>query len=215
MEITMPENLSRSALPLSLKKRRTYQIIMRSIACALLLAIFVFVIIMWGNRIFPTTQKHHLGYAGLKIMFYIVFLLIPFIITGIPFKLIDKSWSGTVTDIKIVENLGTTSCPAHVHPYPKQDLILTITKDNGKRIKYTQLSLVDKNLHGQKNTPIGNAFYHEHKYKVGDIVHKYYGFKHLYFVSLTNQNHKNCIRCGSQNKMQDTTCWYCNSELIT
>ena len=210
----MQENLSRPALPLSLKKKIAQRIIIRSIACTLLLAIFIFVIAMWGNRIFPTTQSHHLGYAGLRIMFYVIFLLIPFIITGVPFKLIDKSWSGTITKVEIKENLGTKSNPRYVYVYPKQDLILTIRREDGKEIQKTVLSLVEKFEPGIDSSHIGKTFYHSHKYNIGDRVYKYYGFKHLYLVPESYQNTKICICCGSPNKTEDKSCWYCHSELI-
>ena len=126
----MQRNLSRPTLPISLKRKRLYRIIIRSTFCALLLVIFIFVIIVWGNKIFPTTQQNNSGYMFLKITFYILFLSVPFIITGVPLKLIDKSWSGTITSIKIKEKLGTTDNPKYVYTFPMQNLILTI-KDDG------------------------------------------------------------------------------------
>ena len=200
----------RPTLPPSLKKRRVFKILFRICSCLLLLAIFITIIILWGNRLFPSSD-----YPQLKIIFYIIILCIPFLSTGVPLKLIDSSWSGTITNVEIKENLGTTSCPAHVHLYPKEDLIITITKDNGKILKHTILSLVEKNNNGTKRTPIGKAFYHEHKYKIGDRVHKYYGFKHLYFIPHSYHNTKDCIICGSKNDINDHICWYCNSELIS
>ena len=204
----------RPELPVSLKRKIIRNIIIRSVVCFLLLAIFILVIILWGNKIFPATFENNKGYAGLKVMFYIIFLLIPFIITGVPFKIIDKSWSGTITAVEIKENLGTTSNPRYVYVYPKEDLILTIRKDDGKEIKQTVLSLVERFKPGQDKTPNGKVFYHTHKYNVGDRVYKYYGFKHLYLVPDNYQNSKICICCGSQNKIEAQSCWYCNSELL-
>ena len=214
----MQQNLSRPALPLSLKKKRTQRIILRSIACALLLTIFIFVIVMWGNRIFPATQKHHLGYTGLKIMFYIIFLLIPFIITGIPLKLIDKSWSGTVTDIKIVEKLATTSNPRYIITFPKQDLILSIKTDAGREITQTILSLASNDrisgYEGYNISKKGNIYYHEHEISVGDRVHKYYGYKHLFVSYKKPHQTKFCINCGVKNTLGKQTCWHCDAEIL-
>ena len=211
----MQENLSRPELPLSLKKKRLQRIIMRSIACTLLLAIFIFVIAMWGNRIFPTTQSHHLGYAGLRIMFYVIFLLIPFIITGVPFKLIDKSWSGTITNIEIKENLGTTENTKFVYVYPKQDLVLTIKTDGGKEIEHTVLSLVNNPRSNLNITNKGKAYYHTDEFSIGDKVHKYYGYKYLFISYKKPQQTKFCINCGVKSTLAEHTCWHCGAEILT
>ena len=205
---------SRPRLPLSLKRKLIRNIVIRSITCFLLLAIFIFIIIMWGNKLFPITFDYRKGYAGLKIIFYVIILFIPLIVTGIPFKLIDKSWSGTITKVEIKENLATKSNPRYVYVYPKQDLILTIRREDGKEIQKTVLSLVEKNEPGIDSTHIGKTVYHSHKYNIGDRVYKYYGFKYLYLVPQSYQNSKICICCGSPNKTEDKSCWYCNSELI-
>lgn len=204
----------RPQLPKSLKQLRIRNIAFRCVSCFLLLSLFIFIIIMWGNKIFPSTLDHHMGYAGLRILFYVIILLIPFLITGVPLKLIDKSWGGTITAIKVKENLGTTANPRYVHVYQKEDLILTIKKDDGKEIEHTVLSLTEGNKSETNGTPKGKIFYHTHKYNVGDRAYKYYGFKYLYFVPKSYQDCRNCIRCGSQNNMQDATCWYCDAELI-
>ena len=201
-------------LPTSLKRKRILNIVIRSTICLLLLVIFITVIIVWGNRLFPDTLDHRAGYTSLKIMFYMIVLCVPFLITGIPFKLIDTSWSGTITAVKIRESLGTTSNPRYVYVYPKEDLILTIRRDDGKEIKQTVLSLAEKFEPGQDGTPNGKVFYHTHKYNLGDRVYKYYGFKHLYLIPTDYQNSKICICCGSQNKIEAKSCWYCNSELM-
>lgn len=201
-------------LPTSLKRKRILNIVIRSTICLLLLAIFITVIIIWGNRLFPDTLDHRAGYTSLKIMFYVIVLCVPFLITGIPFKLIDTSWSGTVIDLKIEENLGTSSNPKYIYTHKKENLILIIKKDNEKIVRYTALSLTDKHKELNGSTPIGKVYYHEHKYSIGDRVHKYYGFRHLYFIPQHDYVTKDCIVCGSKNNMDDSACWYCDSELI-
>lgn len=169
---------------------------------------------MWGNKLFPTTLDYPFGYKGLRVLFYILILIIPFLVTGVPLKFIDSSWSGTITEIKIKENLGTSSHPQYVHVHKKEDLILVIKRDDGKELEHTVLSLVERHRPGGDGTPIGKIFYHDTKYAVGDRVHKYYGFKHLYFVSQNHLNTKNCIVCGSQNGITENSCWYCRSDVI-
>jgi len=154
------------ALPISLKKKVIHNILIRSIVCLLLLTLFIFIIIMWGNKLFPITFDYRKGYTGLRILCYVLFLCVPFLVTGIPLKLIDKSWSGTITRVEIKENLGTTSNPHYVYVYPKQDLILTIRREDGKEIQKTVLSLVEKIEPGIDSSHIGKTFYQSHKYNI-------------------------------------------------
>ena len=204
----------RPQLPKILRKKRIYNILSRSISCFVLLALFIFIIVMWGNKLFPSTLDHHMGYAGLRILFYVIVLSIPFLVTGVPLKLIDKSWSGTITAVGVKENLGTTTNPRYLQVYPKEDLILTINKDDGGEIEHTVLSFTERRMSGTGRTPVGKIYYHTHKYNVGDRVYKYYGFKYLYIVTQSHQKLKNCIRCGTQNNMHDVACWYCDAELL-
>ena len=208
----MCKNNFRPPLPLSLKRKRKQRIIIRSVVCFLLLASFIFIIIMWGNKLFPITFDYRKGYTGLRILFYVLFLCVPFLVTGIPLKLIDKSWSGTITSITVVEKLATTDNPKYIYPFPKQDLILTIQNDQGKEIKYTVLSLSERN-HRNVTDNIGKIHYHTHEFCVGDRVHKYYGYKHLFVSYQKTHKTKYCISCGSKNNLTEIKCWYCSSEL--
>ena len=205
----------RPTLPTSLKKKRIVRIVIRSTIFITLLSILIFVAIMWGNKLFPTTHQHISGYKDLKIIFYTIFFTIPFIITGIPFKIIDTSWSGTVTDIKIIEKLDTTSNPKYIYTFPKQNLTLYIKTDKGKEVKYTILSLSSHAKPGYEIKKKGDIYYHEHEISIGDRVHKYYGYKHLFVSYKKPQQTKYCICCGVKNSINEINCWHCKSVLLT
>lgn len=196
-------------LPLSLKQKRAREITMRIICCILLLLLFIFIIITWGNRLFPTTLKSRMGYTGLRIMFYILLLSIPFLVTGIPLKLIDRSWCGTISSVTIEENLRASG-GGRPKLHRDYDLVLSIKTDDGKNIEKTILSFNSRD----PATRSGKIHHQEHKINVGDRVYKYYGFKHLYIVPQKYCEHKNCIVCGSKNKYDQKRCWYCDAEIL-
>ena len=123
----MRNNQKIPKLPLSLKQKRAKQLTIRIVAWLLLTLLFVFIIITWGNKLFPATLKSRVGYAGLQVMFYILLLFIPCIVTGIPFKLIDRSWSGVVTLVTIEENLKATGAE-RPRLSKSHSLILTIKR---------------------------------------------------------------------------------------
>lgn len=206
------EDICRPSLPRSLQIKRNRNILSRVIPCVILLAICVVIITIWGEKLFHIPND---DYVAIQKSFYILFLLLPFVITGVPMKLIDTSWSGTISEIKIEESVGTYSRSlGKPGLYTKHDLVLTIVKDDGKKIEYTALSLGQKNKPWQNPPVVGRIEYQAEKYHIGERVHKYYGFKYLYISPYHNNEGKVCIVCGTPNNDQDTVCGLCHSELI-
>ena len=221
-EELMTQQSQRPALPLSLRKKRARNILKRVIPCALLFALILAAIILRGEEIFDF--PHLLA----RCVVYAICLLFPFVITGVPLKLIDKSFSGTVMEVKLTENTGAYSQGGVVWPYVRQHLVLVIRKDNGETFKYTALSV------GLKEDPrykipvvigigedpqrsiqiVGKIQDHEQDYSVGDRVHKYYGFRALWVTPQNSVDQKYCIVCGTKNDRDDSVCWSCRSELI-
>ena len=200
----------RPTLPLSLQKKRVSNILWRVIPCVLLFALTLTTILLWGEEIFDF--PHLLA----RCVVYAIFLLLPFLITGVPLKLIDKSFSGTVIAVNVTEKIGIYSRSfAKGGVYTRHDLVLTIQTDEGKKIKYTALSLGVKNRPHQFPPNLGAIEHHTEEYSVGERVHKYYGFGGLYVEPKTQVDRKRCIVCGTQNGNEDSRCWSCHSELIS
>ena len=199
-------------LPASLKRRRNQRIIIRIVSCILLLAFVLVVMFLWGRQIFPIPDDT-IGDI-FRIILYVLLSLLPFVITGVPKKLIDRSFSGTVTAVEIKETTGTYTVGGRPWPYTKEDMILTIKKDDGKSIKFNVLSLGVKENHWRFVSVLGKIEHHTTEYNVGDRVHKYYGYKHLYVEPAKTQDSKQCIVCGVKNPLQSTVCWDCHSELL-
>ena len=89
-------------LPDSLKKRRLRKILLRVLSCLVLFAFALVSIILWGETIFPFPTQNA---SSLRYLCYFLFLLLPFLITGVPLKLIDRSFSGTVRKAEIKDTI--------------------------------------------------------------------------------------------------------------
>ncbi len=209
----MKTNSDRPALPKSLRKKRNKRMIVRILVWFVLFAFCLSVVLLWGEIVFP--MPTHKNFLEVRHLYYALFLLLPFLVTGIPVRLIDRSWSGTVTAVIVEENMGTyTRSLGRPQPYRKHDLVLLIEKDNGKKTEYIPLSLGVKYKPWDDPPNVGKIAYHTEEYREGDRVHKYYGFQHLYVSHPSSQQTRRCIVCGSKNEMQEHVCWYCSSELI-
>ncbi len=204
-------------LPISLQRKRAKRILARVVPCVLLLLLSVTVIFVFGEVVFPYDERYDgSSLDGVKIMLSIFLLLAPFVITGVPLKLIDSAWSGTVTNIDIITVTGVyTTGGGEPWPYTKNDMVLTIKKDNGKMTKYTVMSLGTRPYSSANDTlATGKMEHHEAKFQVGDRVHKYYGYKHIYATHQDERECKYCISCGTANKLERHNCWSCNADLI-
>ena len=209
-EELMTQQSQRPALPLSLRKKRVRNILKRVIPCVLLFAFILAAIILRGEEIFDF--PHRLAQR----VVYAIFLLLPFVITGVPLKLIDQSFSGTVIAVNVTEKIGVYSRSfAKGGIYTRHDLVLTIQTDEGKKIKYTALSLGVKNRNGQFPPGLGSIEHRTEDYSVGDRVHKYYGFRALWVTPQNSDDQKYCIVCGTKNGNDDSRCWSCHSELVS
>ena len=210
---------NRPSLPKSLQKKRNRNIIIRVTSCGILFALFLFAIIMWGERIFPMPQYTPKSFVAVQIGCYVLFMTLPFLITGVPMKLIDSSWSGIVSNVDVEDSVGTFD-RAFGRPgtYDRQDLILTIKKDNGEVITRSALFVGERyklNISDHPTIPsAGKITDHLNDYKGGDRVYKYYGFKYLYVVPSEEEDKKRCIVCGLNNDKHRARCLNCYCDLL-
>ena len=205
----------RPALPDSLKKRRLCKILVRVLSCAALLAFVIVSLVLWGEKIFPFPTQ---DVIGVRYLCYGMFLLLPFLLTGVPLKLIDKSFSGTIRKVEIKDKIkyGGGGTNTGSGSYIQHDLILTVEKDDGKVIKHTRLSFRSP-LHRFPihNSRPGNMEHHRNEFREGERIHKYYGFKYPYIAHPTLPDDKYCIVCGQKNEHKEAFCWTCGAELLS
>lgn len=194
----------RPRLPNSLKKKQRLKILSRLLPCLVLLLFNIIVLIYFGELL---KSKYEIG----NIIIRIALVIAPFLICGVPFKLIDSFWSGTVSEISVEEKTATETIGGRPWPYLRHELVLTVTGDNGKKIKYKEISLGEKDprLFVQDTGNISNV---KSKYHKGEALHKYYGFSHPF---AENRDGKICISCGNVNNAELRVCSFCQSELLS
>ena len=156
--------------------------------------------------------------ANTNVVFYIfvvIFLcVIPFLISGFPFKLIDKSWMGTVTDVVVKTETGTyTAAGVKAFPYDKNVIYLKVKKDNGKEELILACEFGIRSHPGFSVPNEGDIVKHLNDYSVGDQVYHFYGLKHNCIVK-KNSELIECVVCGSQNQKERNNCLNCGYSLI-
>ena len=156
--------------------------------------------------------------ANTNVAFYIfvvIFLcVIPFLISGFPFKLIDKSWMGTVTDVVVKTETGTyTATGVKAFPYDKNVIYLKVKKDNGKEELILAREFGIRSHPGFSVPNEGDIVKHLNDYSVGDQVYHFYGLKHNCIVK-KNSELIECVVCGSQNQKERNNCLSCGHSLI-
>ena len=83
------------SVPKDLRKYVFRTIMKRLIPCIALIIVFSVVLLLWGDVIFNTNNKL------LKAICYIIILILPIFITGLPRKIKDKTYYGEVENVCI------------------------------------------------------------------------------------------------------------------
>lgn len=206
-------NLKRPPLPRSLAKLRVTRILKRLGICALLLAGIIVMIELLGEEMFAFGTTNTTAKKNFLLMFY----LIPFLVTGVPFKLIDRSWSGTVIRIDVEPGIayqGWAAGSGRGYMNRTNKIVLMIEKDNGAVIPYTVMSLNIKEFTHQRIGATAKVEQQESNFAIGDKVYKYYGFKHIAIEHKRVIGKKHCIVCGHVSKYEKDICWNCGSEFV-
>lgn len=185
-------------LPKDLQQYCRKRILKRVIPCIILISVFATILILWGNVIFNTDNK------AFQTLCYIVVMLIPFVITGVPHKLIDSTYYGTVKKVDIVTTTDNDSSvkPTRENLYLKNTIYLSIEKPDGKLI-YKKAYSGKVRLQQNINT-----------YNEGDLVFHLYGTNTVVVLPDSNDSAVHCAVCGSSNNTEDDKCRDCNHSLI-
>lgn len=160
-----------------------------------------------GNRIFSA-----LGIL-LQSLVYVILLFLPFLLTGVPFKMMDKDWSGTVTNVKIKTKTAYTAD----YQYLQNIIILTLVDANGKSFKKTVAS------HNVQTSKPGGAFvsysdakveHYINDYAIGDEVYHFHGLPYPFVIGPNYKERTTCMVCGQETKSDQAHCWSCGHSLI-
>ena len=135
-------------------------------------------------------------------------------LSGFPIKLIDKTWSGVVTNVDIREEIGVRSGGgARVFNYTKHVIYLTVNKDDGKNIEIPIREFGRRSHKGFSVPNEGNIQNHLNEYSVGDTVIHFYALKE-YYVIKSKSDMIDCLICGTKNEKGRAVCLECGCSLL-
>lgn len=181
-----------------LEKYCRKRILKRVIPCIILSSVLAIILALWGNIIFNTENKIF------QTSCYIVVMLIPFVVTGVPHNLIDSTYCGTVKKVDIVTTTDNDSSikPTREHLYLKNTIYLSIEQPNGKHIykkAYSGKALLQQSI----NT-----------YNEGDLIFHLYGTNNVVVLPDANDTAVHCAVCGSSNNIENDKCRNCGHSLV-
>lgn len=182
-------------LPRDLKSYTRNFILKKLLVLAALLAVFGTILFFLGERIFNFDN------VGLKILCYIITLLIPFRISGVPAKLIDSTWCGKITDINVdlTTDSDSPSKPTRETLYTKRTVYLTVVTPEGKTVRHKVYSGPDDVSGG---------------WHVGDSVFHLYGTDKVVVLPDGKSDTVACPVCGSSESAHAEHCTGCGHTLI-
>lgn len=187
-------------LPDDLKRYSRMAVLKRMIPCVVLLALAVILMTVYGDALIASvfgdivTEESNVGY---KITAYIVLLAVPFVITGVPHRLMDETYCGDVLSVKVktvAVNKLLTRRLYHVNE-------VTLTVATGKGIKEKTVLKV----------PVGQKSDIE-RFSKGDVVFHLYGSPHT--VKLSSEYVAECAVCGYAEHTDSDKCSNCGHTLI-
>ncbi len=185
-------------LPKDLMSYCRKTILIRVIPCILLICIFASILLLWGDILINTDVLEF------KISCYVLIMIIPFAITGVPHKLIDTTYCGKIKKVDIITTHDNDSSfkPTREHIYLKNTIHLTIEKQNGKLI--------------YKKVYSGKARLQQHldTYQVGDTVFHLYGTNQVIVLPNTTNTVVSCPVCGTANPIEHDNCRNCKHSLV-
>ena len=185
-------------IPNDLKKFARNYVVKRVVACIVMLALLVTFLVLYIDTIFSS------GLASVKVLFCIVVLVVPFILTGVPLKLFDRTYFGTVEQVSVETTVDSDSKskPTWQTLYVRNTVYLTIRTPDGK--------VIDKKVYSAQ----ANRNQNYDMYKNGDRVFHLYGSKYTVILPKKSDTHVECAVCGASNDIDNDKCRNCGHTLI-
>jgi ribosomal protein S27E len=182
-------------LPRDLRGHVSRAVIKKITQCVLLLIAFGAVLYLFGERIFELVPP------AVRIGAYVLAMLLPFVITRVPFCLFDRTFVGKVKHVHVqneyVAVKGLAGSNLHISRTLATFVYLTLDLPDGKekRIKTVQSGFIEE-------------------FKPGDTVFHLYGAKHTVILPEKAGDHVECPVCGDDNRATLTECHSCGHTLI-
>lgn len=194
-------NTYKPILPEDIQRKVVNSIIKKVFPCIVLEIIIVLYIVFWGEKSFKMVD------LGVRVLIYVVLIIVPFVVTGVPLKLIDRSWKGEIVAINV--NMGLVRSVNGRGVRDGSYLILKIKRDDGKIIEHTLNVFTYANA--MKSNRARSEFA-EDDYAVGDKVYHYYGIKRLLIIH--KDKSRECVICGANNPEHNDRCFNCGHSII-
>jgi ribosomal protein S27E len=182
-------------LPRDLRGHVRRAVIKKITPCVLLLIAFGAVLYLFGERIFELVPP------AVRIGAYVLAMLLPFVITRVPFCLFDRTFVGKVKQVHVqneyVAVKGLAGSNLHISRTLATFVYLSLDLPDGKekRIKTVQSGFIEE-------------------FKPGDTVFHLYGTNHTIVLPEMAGDHVECPVCGDDNRATLTECHSCGHTLI-
>ena len=163
--------------------------------CVLLLIAFGGAMYFYGERIFALVPP------AVRVGAYVLAMLLPFVITRVPFCLFDRTFVGKVKHVHVqneyVAVKGLAGSNLHISRTLATFVYLSLDLPDGKekRIKTVQSGFIEE-------------------FKPGDTVFHLYGTNHTIVLPEMAGDHVECPVCGDDNRAELTACHSCGHTLI-
>ena len=182
-------------LPRDLRGHVRKAVIKKITPCVLLLIAFGGAMYFYGERIFALVPP------AVRVGAYVLAMLLPFVITRVPFCLFDRTFVGKVKHVHVqneyVAVKGLAGSNLHISRTLATFVYLSLDLPDGKekRIKTVQSGFIEE-------------------FKPGDTVFHLYGTNHTIVLPEMAGDHVECPVCGDDNRAELTACHSCGHTLI-
>ncbi len=199
-------------LPKDIQNYVKKKIISRIIVFLLLQIACIFLIVSGFNLL------DNLGIVW-KVFIVVSVIFIPFCVSGVPFKLIDRSWMGKILSVSVETVVDATSQFGYrPRLYRKNKIVLKIERED-KKICEERVGIYPtaEETHGlgyfSKSKTSGDINDDVVYYKPGAFVYHFYGLQNV-VVFKENCNRVDCVICSTVNPILRDDCFCCGHSLI-
>lgn len=197
-------------IPDDLKKYARKYLLIRLCSCVLLLAIFAAVLILFGDSLFVPESP---SYRIKEILCIAVVILICFI-TGVPLKLMDRTFYGIVEKVTVTtgynskaagkrQSILNSRTVSYRGFYSVNTMEISVKTSDGKNITRTVSS-----------APLSNENNYDELFKQGDHIFHLYGTNVYVKIPNDKKEKVSCSVCGVLNLQDNDSCSNCKHTLV-
>ena len=184
-------------VPRDIKHYVRMRVAMRLLACILGNAAIALILIFYKDRIAERS-------VSAQVLVYTIPFVLMFLATGVPLKLIDHTWCGTIENVK-VKTVLAGDLNGFNHRRWENVIEMEVRLDSGKIIRYSPLKGY---IGGQKSLD----FYTDN-FKTGDKVIHVYGTRFIQRLPDEESDTINCVICGEVQSKDHVKCESCEHSL--